>query len=226
MSLLRSAIRTNLGLRLPDPIPVRPSLTCLNEWRKSFSTETEQPPEKPPVDGFFRSSGTGPVYGKLLGFSKRTLKTDILHLLDGCNLTPDDIKFSYSRGGAFALLGTYVRFPSRSSYDNALRSIMKKGKLYKIERAERAQWDPLPSYEGKVVVLHGIPLNALVDDIERFLSGCDYHPSFQFVRRGGMPDPVRVAVVHFPSQTHAMNAFFTKNRGFCLNNQVMMQVLQ
>lgn len=42
---------------------------------------------------------SGGFYGKFSGFSKHTLKTDIMNILEGCNVTPDDLKFSYMRGG-------------------------------------------------------------------------------------------------------------------------------
>lgn len=41
----------------------------------------------------------GRIYGKFLGFSKHSLTTDIMNVLEGCNVTPDDLKFNYPRGG-------------------------------------------------------------------------------------------------------------------------------
>lgn len=46
---------------------------------------------------FFFALLLGVVYGKLLGISRQTLKSDIINLLEGCNLTPDDLKVNYTR---------------------------------------------------------------------------------------------------------------------------------
>ena len=37
------------------------------------------------------------VYGRLVGITKHTLRTDILNLLEGCNLTLPDVKVDYNR---------------------------------------------------------------------------------------------------------------------------------
>jgi hypothetical protein len=78
-----------------------------------------------------------------------------------------------------------------------------------------------------VVALHGIPVNAITDDIDRFLSGCLYYPgSIQFLTVQGLGTSKRVALVRFTSQTQAMNAYITKNRNFLLNQRITLQVLQ
>lgn len=41
---------------------------------------------------------TGPVYGKLLGIGKSTLKTDVVNFLEGCNLGLEDVKVDYNWG--------------------------------------------------------------------------------------------------------------------------------
>ncbi|KAI4300196.1 hypothetical protein L6164_033598 [Bauhinia variegata] len=38
-----------------------------------------------------------------LGINRHTLKTDIINLLEGCNLTLEDVKVNYSRGGYMPL---------------------------------------------------------------------------------------------------------------------------
>ena len=116
------------------------------------------------------------------------------------------------------------------------------------------------------VLLQGIPPNANLEDIERFLAGCEYDPSNirQFSRSmlnclkltrpalgflillminvqdflyltiyyvynscwQGPSGPTRMALVRFISPTTAMTAMITKNRGFCNNNQISMQVPQ
>lgn len=47
-----------------------------------------------------------------------------------------------------------------------------------------------------------------------------------YCNRPGVPEPIRMVLVKFRTKTDAMNAFITKNRSFCLNNQVSMRVLQ
>ena len=42
-------------------------------------------------------SESGLVYGRLSGITKHTLRTDILNLLEGCNLTLQDVKVDYNR---------------------------------------------------------------------------------------------------------------------------------
>ncbi|VVB12983.1 unnamed protein product [Arabis nemorensis] len=235
MSIIRSAIRSSLCLRPLDPVISRSSIPVLQDWKKCLSTVTEQPPSSPlplppgssPIAGLNKPSGEGGFYGKFSGFSKHTLKSDIMNILEGCNLTPNDLKFSYMRGGNLNPSAVYVQFPTRSSYDSALRAISRKGKLYKLERAARSQWDPIVPYDGKVVALHGLPPNAIIDDIDRFLSGCLYYPgSIQFMTIQGLGSSKRVALVHFTSQTQAMNAYITKNRNFLLNQRITLQVLQ
>ncbi|RVW39717.1 hypothetical protein CK203_114033 [Vitis vinifera] len=194
------------------------------------------------VDDFARVL-KGLVYGRLSGITKHTLRTDILNLLEGCNLTLQDVKVDYNRSyfpdGAI---------PSRYAFDHAIKVINKKGRLYKLDRADRSQWDPLRTYDGKtvsinpvvgdkitlvhklqyivMVLLQGLPRNALPEDVERFLAGCEFNSSnIQLTTRQAFPDPIRMALVHFPSQSQAMNAFITKNRGFCLNNQILVRVL-
>ncbi|KAJ0244045.1 hypothetical protein HA466_0200050 [Hirschfeldia incana] len=240
MSMIRNAIRSSLSLRALDPAINRSSLPFLQDSRKCLSTVTEQPPPSSPlppppgaspVDGVKKPAGeavvSGKLYGKFSGFSKHTLKSDVMNVLEGCNVTPEDLRFSYMRGANLNPAGVYVQFPSRSSYDSAMRAIAKKGRLYRLERATQSQWDPIVPCEGKVVALHGIPPNAIVEDIDRFLSGCLYHPgSIQFLTIQGMGSPKRVALVRFTSQTQAMNAYITKNRNFLLNQRINLQVLQ
>lgn len=38
-------------------------------------------------------------------------------------------------------------------------------------------------------------------------------------------EAIRMAVVNFPSRASASHAFITKNRGFCLNNQIAIRIL-
>ncbi|PWA83846.1 hypothetical protein CTI12_AA161790 [Artemisia annua] len=171
------------------------------------------------------SPSAGFLYGKLVGITNNTLKSDVLSLLEECNLTTDDLKVDYNP--SYSPTGMLVQFSSKSAYDAALRAVTRKGRLYRLERADRANWDYVQPYGGKFVLLQGIPPNANLEDIERFLAGCEYDPSNirQFSRQGPS-GPTRMALVRFISPTAAMTAMITKNRGFCNNNQISMQVLQ
>ncbi|KAJ0087938.1 hypothetical protein Patl1_31978 [Pistacia atlantica] len=226
MNLLRNAIKSSLSLRTIKPSHGLPFFH--RESPKCFSTETET--ETPAsadgssVDQFLHTPNKGAVYGKLIGPTKLTLKSDIINLLEGSKLTPDDVKVNYSWNYTpFAIM---VRFPSRSAFDNAFRQIAKNGRLYRLDKVDRSFWDNVMPYDGKTVLLQGIPQNAFPDDIDNFLSGCEYDASsIQMFVRPGNQELIRMATVRFPSQTQAMNAFLRKNRGFCLNNQILMRVL-
>ncbi|KAG7960580.1 hypothetical protein I3843_10G131100 [Carya illinoinensis] len=223
LRLFATALGSRLTVRTVRENHGNPLL--LREFPRWFSTEAEQPPQDSAVDPFLQTPGTGLVYGRLIGVTRHTLKTDIVNLLEGCKLTLDDVKVDYNR--SFSPVGMMVQFPSRNAFDQAIRVIGKKGRLYKLERADRSQWDLLIPYNGKAVLLQGIPRNALPEDVERFLTGCEYDASsIDIFLRAGFRDPIRMATVKFPSQTEAMNAFIKKNRSFCLNNQILLRVLQ
>ncbi|KAK4783190.1 hypothetical protein SAY86_007564 [Trapa natans] len=145
----------------------------LRDPRRSLSTEAEQGQDAT-VDKFVETSSSGAVYAKLSGLMRHTQKSDVLNLLDGCNLNLEDIRVSYTR--SFAPIGMLVQFSSGYAIDQAFKLINKKGRLHKLE---------------KVTV--------------------------------GL---VKVATVGFPSRAQAMNAFITKNGGFCQHNQVLVRVLQ
>ncbi|KAL6336326.1 hypothetical protein AAG906_014496 [Vitis piasezkii] len=217
MNPVANANRWNRLLQTAKPSQGLPLLI------RSFSTEAEAP-QVSSSDPFLQPPSTGLVYGRLSGITKHTLRTDILNLLEGCNLTLQDVKVDYNR--SYFPVGMMVQFPSRYAFDHAIKVINKKGRLYKLDRADRSQWDPLRTYDGKTVLLQGLPRNALPEDVERFLAGCEFNSSnIQLTTRQAFPDPIRMALVHFPSQSQAMNAFITKNRGFCLNNQILVRVL-
>ncbi|CAL0321638.1 unnamed protein product [Lupinus luteus] len=193
-----------------------------------FSTEAQKPPSQDstaPSPPFNQSDTSGLIYGRLLGIHRHVLKTDVINFLDGCNLTLDDVKLEYNR--SFFPLGMMLQFPSRNAYDNALRTLLRKDRLYRLERADRSQWDTVTPYDGKTILIKGIPRTAQFEDIERTLSGSEYDPSsINIFMRSEGSEPVRMATVRFPSRTQAMNAFITKNGTFCLNNRVSVQVLQ
>ncbi|KAL0545033.1 hypothetical protein IC582_020171 [Cucumis melo] len=223
LGLLRKALGSNFISR---PATSNHELPLFfRQSPRFFSTEREQPPPESSPNRFSDKSNTdGFMYGKLFGFSRSTLKTDVLILLEGCNLSLDDIKFEYSRN--FFPVSMMIQFPSQQAYQHAFQAIARKGFLHRLERADRSQWELLSPYNGKTVFLQGIPRNALVEDVERFLSGCDYDASSINIYRGSFSEPTKMATVQFLSPIQAMHAFLTKNRGFCLNNQISMQVLQ
>ncbi|XP_008810519.1 uncharacterized protein LOC103721909 [Phoenix dactylifera] len=215
LRLLGSALKPRV-LTL-NPIPRFPP-------RRSLST-TEGEPQDSSNDSFLQPPNEGLVFGRVTGIGRNTLKTDVIHFFEGCNLSADDVKVEYNR--AYNPVGVLLQFPSRSSFDMAVRQTIRKGRLYKMEKVNRSQWDLMTSYDGKAVLLQGIPRNALQEDVERFLHGCNYDPStFQTFVRPGFPDPIRLALIHFPTRNDAMNAFCIKNRSFCLNNSITMRVLQ
>ncbi|KAF4391484.1 hypothetical protein CsatB_017136 [Cannabis sativa] len=192
---------------------------------RQFSTESEpQQTQDQAVDSFLRTSAPGSLYAKLTGcITRNTLKTDIVNLLEGCNLSLEDVKVEYFRDyNPSAML---VHFDSPQAYDQAFKMIMRKGRFYKMEKVAKSQWDTIAPYDGKTVLLQGIPLNAVPEDVARFLSGCEFDASsIQIFQKATVPD--KMATVRFPTQTKAMNCFITKNKGFCLNNQVLVRVLQ
>ncbi|KAF9613295.1 hypothetical protein IFM89_006794 [Coptis chinensis] len=207
---------------------------------------TQQPPTENSVDPFLQSLNPnaegGFVYAKLFQIGKYTTKNDVIHLLEGSHLSPHDIRVSYAPN--FKPEGMALQFCNRSAFDNAIKANSRKGRLCRLELADRRLWDSVEYYDGKtadyvcedqfqevedvrLVLLQGLPRNALPEDIERFLCGCDFNSSsLHIFLRQSFPDPVRMALVQFPSEIEAMNAVIVKNRSFCLNNQILMRVLQ
>ncbi|KAL3536338.1 hypothetical protein ACH5RR_004799 [Cinchona calisaya] len=210
MSIFRTATKSTRLIGLGHHHQGLPSL--LRGSPRRFSTEAEQPSQDTNADTFLQNPPTGLVYGKLFGTTKLTTKTDVLNLLDGCNLSADDVKVSYSR--LYDATSMFLQFPSRQAYNTASRSITRKGR-FRLEVADRSQWDLIAPYDGKAILLQGIPRNALIDDVERFLSGCHYDASsIQMFSRQAFPYPIRMALVRFPSQALAMHAYITKNQGY------------
>ncbi|XP_057461657.1 uncharacterized protein LOC130751924 [Actinidia eriantha] len=224
MNVLRNAAKSHRLIRIGGHRNQGLS-SLLRDWPRRFSTEAEQPSKDSSSDAFLQTPSTGLVYGKLFGITKHTTKSDIVNLLEGCEVSLNDIKVDYAK--SFAPSGMMIQFPSRFAYDAAIRAIGRKGRLYRLDRADRSQWDLMISYDGKAVLLQGIPRTAVPDDIERFLSGCTVDAStMQIFVRQAFPDPIRMAIIHFPTKAQAMHAFMTKNRGFCLNTQILVRVLQ
>ncbi|XP_044463720.1 uncharacterized protein LOC123194540 [Mangifera indica] len=226
MSLLRAAIKSRFSLQAIRPSHALPFF--LRESPKRFSTETETPAcaDASSIDPFLRTPNGG-VYGRLSGVTirKQTLKSDIINLLESVDLTPDDVKVNYTRN--FMPVGILLQLRSSTDFDHAFKAIAKKGRMYRLDKVNRSDWDIVMPYNGKTVLLEGIPQNAQPDDVERFLSGCEFDASsIQMFVRPANPELIRMATVRFPSQTQAMNAYLRKNRGFCLNNQISMRVLQ
>ncbi|CAN1304488.1 hypothetical protein LINPERPRIM_LOCUS26217 [Linum perenne] len=227
MSLLRNGIRAAFALRTSTSR--LGSTWYLRDSANHFSTEAGQPPSPPEpssVDPFLQTPGVAIAYGRLFGGGRNTLKTDIINLLEGCDLGVEDIKFSYTRG--FNPNAVLLQFPSRQAYDNAFKVIARKGRIYRLQRMSFKLTFVLNSHTLFLqVLLQGISNNVIAEDVERFLSGCEFDPSsIQFIRQGIPPNAVKAAVVKFESPVQAMNAFISKNGGFCLNSRVWMRVVQ
>ncbi|CDP06677.1 unnamed protein product [Coffea canephora] len=219
MSLFRTATKSS---RLIRPVHQHQGLPSLLSPRR-FATETQQPSQDTTSDSFLRTPATGLVYGKLFGTTKHTTKTDVLNLLQGCNLSTDDVKVCYDH--YYETMSMSIQFPTQLAYNAGIRSISRKGR-FRLDKADRSQWETLKPYDGKAILLQGIPRNALMEDVQRFLSGCQYDASsMQMFFRQAFPDAIRMALVHFPSQALAMHAFITKNQGFCLNSQIFVRIL-
>ncbi|KAL2951660.1 hypothetical protein AAZX31_19G065300 [Glycine max] len=173
---------------------------------RCFSTEAEQPPlnSTPPPPPFFETDHSG------------------------CNLTLEDVKMDYDR--SFSPVSTLLQFPTRDSFDHAVKVILKKGRLYKLDRVNLHQWDQVKPYDGKTILIQGMPRAGTYEDIGRILSGFEFDSSSisLFLRPGGTAgaDPIKLATVRFNSRTQAMNAYIAKNGTFCQNNRIWIQVIQ
>ncbi|KAK9127194.1 hypothetical protein Syun_016001 [Stephania yunnanensis] len=152
------------------------------------------------------------------------MKTDIIHMLEGCDLSLQDVRVEYNR--YYDPVAMIVQFPSRPSFDFAVKAVVRQGRVYRLEKTDKSYWN-IPSYDGKTVLLQGLPRNALPEDVDRFLCGSEcFTSTMQMFTRQGLSNPIKMALVQFPSQIEAMNSVISKNRSFCLNNQILMRVLQ
>ncbi|MCD7467550.1 hypothetical protein HAX54_005050 [Datura stramonium] len=195
---------------------------------RQLSTQMDAPQQDNSSDPFLQNPSTGLVYGRISGIGRHTMKSDIISMLGTSKLSLDDIRFDYNLN--YAPVAVMIQFPSRNAYDASLRTVVRKSGLFRMEKVDRQQWDTLPRYDGKTILLQGVPRNALAEDVERFLAGCQYDASsiqmFARPQRGFDRPPARTVLVEFPSQALATHAFIKKNRGFCLNNQVAVRLLQ
>ncbi|KAK1400091.1 hypothetical protein POM88_009954 [Heracleum sosnowskyi] len=225
MGLLRNVLKSGHLIRVGHQTPRISSL--LGDSPRPFSTAGGSTTQDSPsvLDPFLQNPSTGFVFGAITGITSHMTKNDVLNLLDDCNLTPEDLKVDYTP--SFYPSGMMIRFPSRNAYDAALRTVSRKGRGYRLTwLREPQQWANAPSYDGKTLLLQGIPRNAVQDDIDRLLSGCHLNgTSIQSLTRSVDRVPVRMTFVKFPSAILARLAFLSTIRGFCLNNQVQAQVL-
>ncbi|XP_074275526.1 uncharacterized protein LOC141599422 [Silene latifolia] len=224
MTLFRGSLKLHRFLQSTSANPQAFSLfrhfSTGNEQQQQ--QQTQDPSSK--FDPFRSPPSQGLTYGKLWGINESTLKTDIINLFEGCGLTLDDIKVEYDRW--FNPLAMLLQFPSPSAFNAAVKEKSRKGRLLKLDKAERQQWDDVPN-NGHYVVLFGIPQDANFGDVERFLSGCNYiSSSLEVFWRGASPRPIRVATVGFPSQIEAMNTIIQKNGSFCCNSRIVTRFLQ
>ncbi|GAA0163564.1 hypothetical protein LIER_19397 [Lithospermum erythrorhizon] len=191
---------------------------------KVFSTEAEAEKQTDAINSFVQKPSSGLCYGRIQNITKYTTRRDVCNLLARCNLNLDDLRVDYDRN--FLPTSMLVRFPSRDAYEVGLRAT-RVVRVHKLNMVDRSAWDFVKPYEARYILLQGLPPNAFIDDVERFLSGCQYESStFHFFSRAASPDLIRMATVSFPSQALAMHACITKDRGFCLNNQISVRVLQ
>lgn len=181
---------------------------------RRFSSETAQDDSFSQIDPFLQSP-QGPVFARVGFFTRNLLKTDIINFFEGCDLSPADVKVEYNN--AFNPTGMLLQLPSQSAFDFALKQTVRKGRIYNLTKSDRYRWDLCPSYDGKSILLQGIPRNVLAEDVERFLSGCNFEPNFRIQQR--------FTIVQFPTATDAMSAYLMKNKGFCLNCPIFMQIL-
>ncbi|KAI3791703.1 hypothetical protein L2E82_05564 [Cichorium intybus] len=228
MNLLQHAVRSSssCSMRNVHPYQAIRSLISCSPSLHQFSTESAPPTNQSSfTKPLFETPSSGLFYGKLVGITKNTLKSDVLSLFEECKLTGDDLKVDYNP--SYSPTGMMVQFSSKNAYDAALRAVARKGRLFRMERADRSNWDYVQPYDGKYVLLQGIPPNANLEDIERFLAGCEYDASsIRLFSRQGASGPTRMALVRCLSPTAAMSAMMRTNRGFCFNNQVLVNVLQ
>ncbi|KAL6503144.1 hypothetical protein OROHE_023773 [Orobanche hederae] len=226
--LSRAAMRWGRLIKTAQPNRRLPS--TFFTFPKPFSTESAEPSLGSSNDQYIRTSSSVSIYGKFGNITKLTTKNDVINLLEGCELNPENLRVEYNR--TFRPTSMMIEFPSGSAYDDAVRAINRKGRLHSLTRVDKSYWDSTTPqdgsapYDGKAILLSGIPHNALLEDVERFLSGCQYYSSsVTFFIRPLSKRAVRMVVVRFPSQALAMHAYITKNRGFCLNEQITVQVL-
>ncbi|VFQ61371.1 unnamed protein product [Cuscuta campestris] len=217
-----------------------------NQWVSSlnrnsprlFTTDAQNPPPAPPPQQprtgdlpprpIPNLEANGKVYGRINLIGRFASKTDIIAMMGDCHVTVEDVKFEYNT--SFNGTSVVIQFRSQADYSTALRAVTPKTtRQGGLLRVDRMQWENVRSYDGKSIVLQGIPRNAVFDDVERFLSGCQYDASSIDIRpmplRPGSTESVKRAVVNFPSRLAASHAFITKNRGFCLNNQISIRIL-
>ncbi|KMT06169.1 hypothetical protein BVRB_7g162420 [Beta vulgaris subsp. vulgaris] len=226
IQILNHLLKSTNG-RTPQNLPL-----FLRDSPRHFSTRNEhqplpQHPHSPtPIDSFLHPPSPGLVYGRLFGISANTLKTDIINLFEGSNLTLDDIKVEYNR--IFHPMAMLVQFRSMADFSAAFRELTRRSRSFRMEKVvDHRQWDLVTPYNGRYVLFQGIPRNALPDDIDRLLSGCNYEASsLEIFVRPLQSGPIRMATVRFPSPIEAMNAVIRKNGAFCLNNRVLAQLIQ
>lgn len=227
MGLLRNVLKSGQLIRVGHQTPRISSL--LRDSPRAFSTAGGSTTQNSSTfsDPFVHNPKTdaGSTYGELLGITRHTTKNDMLNLLEDCKLTPEDLKINYSR--SFCPYSMLIQFPSRKAYDTALRILARNARGYRLVALLNPElWPKTTIYDGKTLLLQGIPRNAVQDDIDRLLSGYQLDgTSMQVLTRSIDRVPVRMALITFPSAILARLAFFTTIREFCLNSQVEAQVL-
>lgn len=226
MGLLRNVLKSGHLIRVVHQNPRISSF--LGDSLRAFSTAggTTTQNSSPILDPFSHNPTTGLTYAALTGITTYTTKDDILNFFDDCKLTPEDLKVDYNP--SYLPNGMLIQFPSKNAYDNALKTLGRKVHGYRLIWITPHRWASVSSYNGKALLLQGIPRNALQDDIDRLLSGCHHDgtgTSIKIFTRYTGKELTRMAIVEFPSAILARLAYLTTTREFCLNSQVLAQVL-
>ncbi|CAO2839571.1 unnamed protein product [Amaranthus hypochondriacus] len=226
MNSLRAALKQNHLLQSNNVRSIPTISLLLRDSLRHFSTEKEpQSKSSTPIDALLHPPNPDFIYGKLMGISPNTIKSDIINMFEGCKLTPDDIKVDYDK--LFSPMAMFLQFSSMSDYIHATRQLSRKNRYFKLDKSNRQLWDMTTPYNGRYVLLQGIPRAAVLEDVERLLSGCYYDPSgLEMFSRNVQSQNVRFAKVRFPSQIEAMNAVVRKNGSFCLNSRITARLIQ
>ncbi|KAE9447856.1 hypothetical protein C3L33_20235, partial [Rhododendron williamsianum] len=220
MSQLRAAAKSHRLIRTSNQNQGLSLLLRDSPMRFSTEAADHQPSslDNSPIDSFLRPPTKGFVYGKLVGTTKHTTKSDILNFLEDCGLSLDDLRVDYSHyPRVYMPTGMMIQFPSQDAFDAAIKANNRKGRLYRLDRTDRSQWDGITPYDGKAV---RDPLEVLMELVLCFSPMIQSYIVVEEkslpTEHWDMPSPhlIRMATVHFPSKTQAMHAFITKNRGF------------
>ncbi|CAM6081942.1 unnamed protein product [Calypogeia fissa] len=142
------------------------------------------------------ADGSQKVIARISNVPKFVFKIDLIWLLKGCNLTPEDFLYIYDT--KYRVKFIEMQLPSRASFQLAQRSLASKGRFggrYLKLTSEEFQMDDvnkgLGPYRGRSLLMSKVPVGGMTEDVERFFSGyaLDAHFPIKFLR-----SPVQVPV--------------------------------